>query len=359
MNAAKNIISELLSGKKSKRVGFYDIIWDDTLEKWKQQGFPKDADPVDYFGFDMGLCGGWFDWKAKVGFQQVLEENSDWQIVEDGNGAILKKWKNKSGTPEHIDFKMTSRQIWEQDYKPLLLALNPNRCNIQAAKEGIEIRKKQNCWSFYGHLFVFEALRQSLGDLTFYMSLASDPDWIHDFCRTYTDFYKIHFQYLFEQAGIPDGIWLYEDMGYKNSLFCSPKMLSELIFPYHKEMVNFFHSYGLPVVLHSCGYIEQIVDLIIDTGFSALHPMEVKAGNNPLHIAEKYGEKLCLIGGLNESVLESGDRSLIKKEISDLINGMKQRNARYIYASDHSISTNVDLQDFLYAIEIYKENMWC
>lgn len=35
-----------------------------------------------------------------------------------------------------------------------------------------------------------------------------------------------------------------------------------------------------------------------------------------------------------------------------------QRGASFIYASDHSLSTNIDYQDFQYALEVYKEHMW-
>ena len=37
--------------------------------------------------------------------------------------------------------------------------------------------------------------------------------------------------------------------------------------------------------------------------------------------------------------------------------GMKDRGARYIFGSDHSVSTNVRLEDFQYAIDVYREHM--
>jgi hypothetical protein len=35
---------------------------------------------------------------------------------------------------------------------------------------------------------------------------------------------------------------------------------------------------------------------------------------------------------------------------------MKARGARFLFASDHSISTNTDYQDFQYVIEVYREH---
>jgi uroporphyrinogen-III decarboxylase len=99
------------------------------------------------------------------------------------------------------------------------------------------------------------------------------------------------------------------------------------------------------------------VDAMDHFGFDGLHPMEVKAGNDIFRIAEGYGDKLMFVGGLDARILESHDRGLIRKGVTDLIQGMRSRGARYVYGSDHSISTNVDYADFQYSLEVYRENM--
>jgi len=110
-------------------------------------------------------------------------------------------------------------------------------------------------------------------------------------------------------------------------------------------------------VLHPCGFTEPALDMIGDAGCDGLHPMEVKAGNDALRIADGYKDKLCFIGGLDARILESGDRDLIRKSVTDLVEGMKRRGARYVYASDHSISTNVDYDDFVFSLDVYREHM--
>ena len=39
------------------------------------------------------------------------------------------------------------------------------------------------------------------------------------------------------------------------------------------------------------------------------------------------------------------------------MNDMKSVGASYIFASDHSLSTNVELSDYQYALEIYQDHM--
>jgi uroporphyrinogen decarboxylase len=161
---------------------------------------------------------------------------------------------------------------------------------------------------------------------------------------------------LFEQAGLPDGIWMYEDLGYKDRLFCSPRIFREIIFPYFKEMVDFFHSYDLPVVLHSCGCVTEALPLIVEVGFDGLNPMEVNAGCDVVKYAEKYGDKLAFVGGFDARIFETNDKDLIRREVISLMRKMKSVGARWVFASDHSISYNTRYESYKHAVEVYREH---
>lgn len=360
MQSSTDAVDCIFRNKKADFIPLYDSPWGDAMEKWLGEGYPTDKEgkPCDLnavFNFDMIGCGGWFEWQAKKNKQEILEENQEWKIVRSGSGAVLKWWKTRSGTPEHIYFHMNTRKIWEEEYKPHLLGLDKERVNAKTAKENLELRKSQNKFTFFGSQFIWETIRHSLGDENMLIALIEDPEWVKDFNRTYTDFWITHYKYLFQEAGLPDGVWVYEDLGYRDKLFCNPSILEELFFPYYRELVDFFHTYNLPVVLHSCGYQAPMIPLAIDAGFDALNPMEVKAGNNIFEYVEKYGDKLAFVGGFDARILESGDKPLIKKAVSEFMNGMKERNARFIFGSDHSISTDVRLKDFKYALEVYND----
>ena len=365
MQNSRDVIDNLLRGKPAERVGLNDSPWGTTLKKWIGQGYPTDeqGEPVsaaEHFDFDLAGCGGWFPRHAKLVEDEIVEESEEWKVVKDGNGAYLKWWKEKAGTPEHVDFTMTSRQIWEEDFKPYLVGTSRKRVtdeNVKKTADTLETQRAKGKWTHYGHQFIWENMRGALGDLCLYENLLADPDWINDYCRVNTDLYKECYTILLEEAGKPDGIWLYEDLGYKNSLFCSPDTNRELIFPYYREMIDFFHGYDLPVILHTCGFTEPILDLIVEVGFDGLNPMEVKAGNDPLRMADGYAEKLTFIGGLDARVLESGDRDYIQTEVAKLVDGMKARGGRFVFGSDHSLSTNIDYDDFRYAVDVYRDHM--
>lgn len=389
MQTGQKVIDNLLRGRKAERVGLMDSPWADTIWAWVKQGYPTQRvykrkgqsrwkpedgrwedvvqegeyeEPVpvwQYFSYDMVGAGGWFDLMPLRDYEELIEETEAWEVKRNGAGAALKYWKHKSGTPEHIDFRMTSRQIWERDYRSYLLEFDLERFgDLEDTRQNLADARKAQVWAHYGHMFIWECMRQSLGDITLYQSLLDDPAWIEDYNRVYTDFFKRNFSYLFEHIGLPDGIWLYEDMGYKNGLFASPKVLAELIFPYYKELVGFFHSYDLPVVLHTCGSTAQALPMIVDAGFDALNPMERKAkGNEPFTFAEKFGDQLAFVGGLDVRIFETNDKDLIGKEVKTYIEGMKERGARLVFASDHSIPPTVHLDTYQYIVDVYRQHM--
>ena len=386
--SSRQLIDGLLRGNNVARVGLMEFIWFDTLRAWVKQGYPtrrmqreagevvRDTErgwievevageyeepvpPWQHFGYDMVPVGPWFDVMPIRGCNEVVEETDEWDIRRNGAGAALRYWKHKSGTPEHIDFRMVTREIWERDYRPHLLELDVERIKLLPLRRNLSAPKQAGLWVHFGSLFIWELMRQSMGDVTMYESLVLDPGWIRDYGRVYTGFYQKHFRYMVDQIGLPDGVWLYEDLGYKNGLFASPRVMESLIFPYYREMVDFFHGFDLPVVLHTCGSTAEALPLIVEAGFDALHAMERKALNNdPFVFAQEYGDRLAFVGGLDTRVFETNDKAIIRREVTDYVEGMKARGARLVFASDHSISPNTHYDSYRYALDVYREHMW-
>jgi hypothetical protein len=114
----------MLQGRRFERAGFHDHVWGDTLSKWTNEGYPtkddRPVDPGDNFGFDIVMFGG-IDAMPIRGYDEVIEETEAWIVRRNGAGAVLKSWKDRSGAPEHIAFDLTSRKIWETEYRHHLI----------------------------------------------------------------------------------------------------------------------------------------------------------------------------------------------------------------------------------------------
>ncbi len=146
--------------------------------------------PIEHFGLDMAGCGGWFDALPMRGVEEMVEETDEWKVSRNGAGAALKWWKNKSGTPEHVDFRMTSREIWERDYRPHLLAVDRARVDVPGAAEALASAAPRGAGPTTGTSSSGKTCGRAWATLPLYTSLLADPDWIHDYGRVYTDFFK-------------------------------------------------------------------------------------------------------------------------------------------------------------------------
>jgi uroporphyrinogen decarboxylase len=155
---------------------------------------------------------------------------------------------------------------------------------------------------------------------------------------------------LFAKEGPPDGIWYYEDMGFKERPFMSPAMYKELIFPAHKKAVDFAHSKNLPVLMHSCGFVEPLLPGFAEAGIDCLQAIEVKAGMDLLRIYKNYGERISLMGGLDVQALYNNNKEEVTRELEAKIPFVKQYFGFCLH-SDHSIPSNVTYDTYKHFIE--------
>jgi uroporphyrinogen decarboxylase len=116
----------------------------------------------------------------------------------------------------------------------------------------------------------------------------------------------------------------------------SPAMYRELIQPAHSRTIAWAHGHGLPVIMHSCGFVEPLLDGMVEAGIDCLQVMEVKAGMDPLRIHAKYGDRLALCGGMDVRPLVRNDIGAVLREVRAKVPILRQ-NYGYILHSDHSI----------------------
>jgi len=173
------------------------------------------------------------------------------------------------------------------------------------------------------------------------IGMYDDPEWITDMFDTYLSTSLSLCQKVLDAGYEFDGIFWYDDMGYKGSPFFSPELYRKLLKPYHKRAVDWAHERGLFTELHSCGYIEPLLPDVVDTGVEMLNPLEIKAGMDPARLKTLYGDKLAFRGGLNAQLWDQPER--IRAEMERII-PMMMEGGGYVFASDHSIPNSVSFE---------------
>jgi len=238
-------IGNILQRRPVDRIGLFEHFLGDTLQKWQARGHIQEGeDLATHFGFDMTTC--WaFNLVADLDFvPEILEETEETVVTRDGNGAVLRRHKLHSSTSEHIDFSVKERQAWLELIKP---KLTPERRRInfegyRNAKKAAAEQERFFCWSGVNS---FELMHPVCGHEYMLMGMATDPDWVSDMAMTYAETTIALQEILFAEEVLPDGIWYYEDMGFKERPFMSPAMYRDIIKPAHKKTMDYAHSLGL------------------------------------------------------------------------------------------------------------------
>ena len=343
-------MSNILRRQPVDRIGLFEHFWSDTRKSWQDAGhIGPDEDLADHFGFDLDLC--WaFNMVAKLDYEpEIIEETDETILKRDGNGALLRRHKLHDATPEHVDFLVKDRQSWEEHVKPHLTP-DPRRINFEAYRETKRHAHEQGRFFAWSGINVFELMHPVCGHQYMLMGMALDPDWVKDMVQTYARLTVQLQEMLFAQEGWPDGIWYYEDMGFKGRPFMSPAMYKEIVQPGHIETMAFAKTRNMPIMVHSCGYVEPLVPGLIEAGMDCLQVIEVKAGMDLLKLYKDFGDRIGFMGGIDVRVLYTNDRAQIDAELEAKIPIVKG-NYGYTLHSDHSIPNTVKHETYRYFVE--------
>jgi uroporphyrinogen decarboxylase len=94
-------------------------------------------------------------------------------------------------------------------------------------------------------------------------------------------------------------ITLSDDWGSNETMLFSPRMWRRMIRPYAERVVKHAKSRDLYVMLHSDGYMMQIMDDIVEMGYDLVHPIQESSGMDPQTIKDRYGDKFVIYGSLD------------------------------------------------------------
>ena len=94
-----------------------------------------------------------------------------------------------------------------------------------------------------------------------------------------------------------------DDWGFKTQTMFPPEMMEEYVFPYTRKIVEVIHANGKPAILHSCGNVKDLMDVIIDDlKLDGKHSFE--DGIYPVEDAwDWWSDRIAIMGGIDMDFL--------------------------------------------------------
>lgn len=124
----------------------------------------------------------------------------------------------------------------------------------------------------------------------------------------------------------PDFVLFDGDCAYKTGLMVSPDMFRDLVFDQTSRTVGLLRELKIPYTLHTDGKLDEVVPMLIELGFSAVHGCE-KQANDLGFLVDKFGDQITLIGNMDVVFLSSVTPDAVRKETEEMlrIGGAKGR----------------------------------
>lgn len=315
---------------------------------------PANVDYVDYFGLDRIVCVNDL-FNPSPGLPcEVLDETAEQRVVRDAYGKRVRVWKAGSHPPAIVKPAFATRADWER-IKPRLIPSpekldNPGAdAEYRAAVEAehfIAITPAEPVWFV---IYLTQGYEHGL------RLMARDPEWVADMVTHYTDYVLGMLALLLERGYRFDAIWFWSDLCYRNGMLFSPRAARRMALPCWQRIGAFARAHDLRYIFHCDGNVGPLIPLLLEAEVHALHPLEVRAGNDAREYKQRYGDRLCLIGNIDADVVATNDPDQIEQEVAAKVPELCAGGG-YVYNIDHSVPPSVSLTSYRHLLDCVRRH---
>lgn len=320
--------------------------WDETLEKWANEGHITQQDAKNWYdstpadktiGTLLGFDSNWstcFSPRANLMpfFDSVvLKTNPDGsRHLRQADGVVVLQKDDAGSIPTEIEHLLKDRKSWEEHYLPKL-QFSPQRiesCNVNTGQEflpftngGLEYLKNPGkdtmmgiyCGSLFGVIRNWVGIEQ-----VSYLYMDDEPlydeiiDTIGNLCYQCVE-------YTLKTGAKFDFAHFWEDICFKNGPLVVPSIFQSKVGPYYKKITQLLNSCSINIVSLDCdGMIDALIPTWFENGVNTMFPIEVGTWNASIKPwREKYGKEHRGVGGMNKVVF-AYDKAAIDAEIERL-----------------------------------------
>lgn len=192
--------------------------------------------------------------------------------------------------------------------------------------------------------FYFERIEDGIKDagdryvvITSHFNLIERAHMLHGLDRVLEDFYfepeKMHqlldmvlaykIEHIDEAArrfgDRVHGIFLTDDWGTQMGTFISKSMFEEFFFDRYKQLFDSIHGHGWHVILHSCGRVNDFVQLFMDVGADVLNLQQPRAYGIK-ELGSEFAGKTCFLTTVDiQATLPKEDPEAVRAEARELV----------------------------------------
>ena len=217
----------------------------------------------------------------------------------------------------------------------------PHRLNI--LREAVKRFEGERAVVFCSHeAFEFSHYLHGMEDLL--MDYILEPEFVHELAKTVIS-YKREVTEAAIDTGV-DAIVSGDDYASRTGPIMSPAQFKEFCLPYLEEIVKVCKRKGVPHIKHTDGNLWSIIDMLVDSGTSALDPIEPIANMDIGEVKAKYGDRIAVVGNVDVTgVLPHGTEEEVIEAVKETI-AKASPGGGHILASSNSIHPGIKPENY-------------
>jgi len=345
-----------LTGRPVDRVPFMKVFGGTNAIKphWEEE-YPGIGECIDeLLGFE-GVYRGWgrtlvnMD-PSNLDPVEVYEDTAEKQVRRRGDGTVEVISKVGDYNRHDIHWPIKSLADWEEYRDRHMQVDDPARFPDDWA-EMVEVYRTRDWPLQLTHRGVYGFPRNRMGDENLAYAFYDQPELVHTMMEDSTTMAIELWEVQCRDVQF-DLIECWEDMAYNSGSLISPATFREFMTPQYRRIAQFAREHDIPIILiDSDGYIEDLTELMLEGGVTALYPYEVQCGNDVARVLERYPTVGC-VGGLDKQVMARG-RGAIDAEMARARRLIEM--GRFIPGPDHFVLSDASFANYRYFMERLRE----
>jgi uroporphyrinogen decarboxylase len=190
----------------------------------------------------------------------------------------------------------------------------------------------------------------------FMMMCYEDEELVDDMLEVSTEhFVKITKTLVKEKV---DFIFLADDVAFKTGLFLPPKIMKKIWVPRMARIAEPAVNASIPIIFHSDGKIDDIVEDLIEMGVDCINPLD-PYGIDYRDYKKRFGSRVALCGNIDiEFPLSKGTPEDVERDVAEHMNILKPGYG-YVSDSSHSIVNYIPHENYIaYINSVHKYGVY-
>ena len=180
-----------------------------------------------------------------------------------------------------------------------------------------------------------------------------NEDFVHELFSRITDY---NVTIINEALKYPiDGFYFGDDYGQQTGMIMSPSLWRDFFKPYLARTFAPIKAKGLPVILHSCGNILDILDDLVEIGLDCYQTVQPEIYDLK-ELKKRFGGRLAFYGAIStQQFLPFAAPDEVKTKVKETISDLG-KNGGYICAPTHQVPADVPPENIMAMIEALRKN---